>query len=148
MHRGAFFAVIAFLGALVLFTFAASPFLDLSPVANAQGQNSDIDYEIGVVVYPGDGKVKLTWKPSGNQNWDDAQKFGYQYKLVGPGQSSNWSPGELNKGDETLIPSYNTDSSTGYRTTPNTDPPPTPTRPPPVNPRPSKTSRSPPEPAR
>ena len=115
MHRGAFFAVIAFLGTLVLFTFAASPFLDLSPVANAQGQNSDIDYEIGVVVYPGDGKVKLTWKPSGNQNWDDAQKFGYQYKLVGSGQSSNWSPGELNKGDETLIPSYNTDSSTGYR---------------------------------
>ena len=92
MHRGEFFAAIAFLGALVLFTFAASPFLDLSPVANAQGQNSDIDSEIGVVVYPGDKEVKLTWKPSGNQNWDGDQEFGYQYKLVAPGQSSNWSP--------------------------------------------------------
>ena len=115
MHRGAFFAAIASLRALVLFTFAASPFLDLSPVANAQGQNSDIDYEIGVVVYPGDGQVKLTWKHSGNQDWDVTQKFGYKYKLVAPGQSSNWSPGELNKGDETLIRSYNTDSYTGYR---------------------------------
>ena len=115
MHRGAFFAVIAFQGALVLFTFAASPFLDLSPVANAQGQNSDIDYEIGVVVYPGDGEVKLTWKPSGNQDWDDAQEFGYQRKLVGPGQSSDWSPGELNNKPKILIPSYNTDSDTGYR---------------------------------
>ena len=117
MHRGAFFAAIAFLGALVLFTFAASPFLDLSPVANAQGQNSDINEEIGVVVYPGHGEVKLTWKRSGNPDWGGAQEFGYQYKEVRSGQSSNWSSDELNKEDKTLIlPSeIDTDDVPGYR---------------------------------
>ena len=105
MHRRAFFAAIPFLGALVLCAFAASPFLDLSPVANAQGQNSDIDYEIGVVVYPRDGEVKLTWKHSGNADWDSAQDFGYQYKEVKSGQSSNWSSDELNNKPKRLIPS-------------------------------------------
>ena len=113
MHRGAFFAAIAFLGALVLFTFAASPFLDISPVANAQGQN----YEIGVVVYPGEGEVKLTWKPIGNPDWADTPEFGYQYKPVEPGQSSDWSSDELNNTQKTLIPpsEIDTDSVPGYR---------------------------------
>ena len=56
------------------------------------------------MVYPGNEEIKLTWKHSGNADWDSAQDFGYQYKEVKSGQSSNWSSDELNNKPKILIP--------------------------------------------